>query len=114
MAAPRRVTEFSISATERLELEAIARSRTDWACRVQRARILLAYDADPSTYAVGEAIGVTHQTVQRCLNRATKLGVMAALDDSPRAWPGADDHRRGARLGSVAGLPEAQRRGIPA
>ena len=84
MAAPRRVTEFSIGATERLELEAIARSRTDWACRVQRARILLAYDADPSTYAVGEAIGVTHQTVQRCLDRAAKLGVMAALDDSPR------------------------------
>src|SRR5215212_10046104 len=68
----------------RIELEAIARSRTDWACRVQRARILLAYHADPSTYAVGEVIGVTHQTVQRCLDRAVKLGVIAALDDSPR------------------------------
>jgi transposase len=33
---------------------------------------------------VGEAIGVTHQTVQRCLDRAVRLGVMAALDDSPR------------------------------
>src|SRR6201993_4923135 len=84
MAAPRRVTEISISATELIELEAIARSRTDWACRVQRARILLAYHADPSTYAVGEAIGVTHQAVQRCLDRAVRFGVMAALDDSPR------------------------------
>jgi transposase len=63
---------------------AIARSRTEWACRVQRARILLAYHANPSTYAVGEAIGVTHQTVQRCLDRAVRFGVMAALDDSPR------------------------------
>ena len=58
MAAPRRVIEISIQATELIELEAIARSRTEWACRVQRARILLAYHADPSTYAVGEATGV--------------------------------------------------------
>lgn len=84
MAAPRRVIAISIGLTDLIELEAIARSRTEWACRVQRARILLAYHADPSTYAVGEAIGVTHQTVQRCLDRAVRLGVMAALDDSSR------------------------------
>lgn len=85
MAAPRRIIEISIEATELIELEAIARSRTEWACRVQRARILLAYHADPSTYAVGGALGVTHQTVQRCLDRAMRFGVMAALDDSPRS-----------------------------
>ena len=84
MAAPRRVIEISVGATDLIELEAIARSRTEWVCRVQRAQILLAYRANPSTYAVGEAIGVTHQTVQRCLYRAVRLGVMAALDDSPR------------------------------
>jgi transposase len=84
MAAPRRVIEISIQATELIELEAIARSRTEWACRVQRARMLLAYHGNPSTYAVGDAIGVTHQTVQRCLDRAVRFGVMAALDDSPR------------------------------
>jgi transposase len=84
MAAPRCVIEISIEATDLIELEAIARSRTEWACRVQRARILLAYRTNPSTYAVGEAIGVTHQTVQRWLDRAARFGVMAALDDSPR------------------------------
>jgi transposase len=84
MAAPRRIIEISIQATELIELEAIARSRTEWACRVQRARILLAYHADPSTYAVAASVGVTHQTVQRCLDRAVRFGVMAALDDSPR------------------------------
>jgi transposase len=84
MAALRQVIEISISETELIELEAIARSRTEWACRVERARILLAYRADPSTYAVGRLIGVTHQTVQRCVNRAVQFGVMAALDDSPR------------------------------
>jgi transposase len=84
MAAPRKEIEISIEATDLIELEAITRSRTEWACRVQRARILLAYRTNPSTYAVGEAIGVTHQTVQRCLDRAVRFGVMAALDDSPR------------------------------
>ena len=84
MAAPRRVIEISIEHEELAQLEAIARSRTEPACRVERARILLAYRTDPSTYAVGEAIGVTHQTVQRCLDRAVRLGTMAALDDSPR------------------------------
>jgi hypothetical protein len=79
MAAPRQVIEISIEGTDLIELEAIARSRTEWACRVQRARILLAYRANPSTYAVGEAIGVTHQTVQRCLDRAVRFGVMAAV-----------------------------------
>ena len=84
MAAPRRVIEITIGEDDIARLETIARSRTEPACRVERARILLAYRDDPSTYAVGEAIGVTHQTVQRCLRRALQLGVMEALDDSPR------------------------------
>src|SRR5205823_8478609 len=64
--------------------QTIARSRTEPASRVERARIVLAYRADPTPTAVGARVGVTHQTVQRCLRRAVRLGVMAALDDSPR------------------------------
>lgn len=84
MAAPRRVIEIAIQDEDLARLEAIARSRTEPACRVERARILLGYRADPSAYAVGEAMGVTHQTVLRCLARAVRFGAMAALDDSPR------------------------------
>ncbi len=84
MAAPRRVIDILIEEEDLARLERIARSRTEPASWVQRARILLAYRADPSAHAVGEAIGVTHQTVLRCLGRAVRLGVMAALDDSPR------------------------------
>ena len=84
MAAPRRVIQIAIGAGDLARLEATARSRTEPACRVERARILLSYRTDPSTYAVGEALGVTHQTVLRCLRRAERLGVMAALDDRPR------------------------------
>jgi transposase len=84
MAAPRRVIEFVVDPGDLARLEALARSRTEPASRVERARILLAYRAEPSSTAVGARIGVTHQTVQRCLRRAARLGVMAALDDSPR------------------------------
>src|SRR6476660_948707 len=84
MAAPRRVIELAIGADDLSRLEVIARSRTEPACRVERARILLAYRSEPSTTAVGARIGVTHHTVQRCLRRAARLGVIAALEDSPR------------------------------
>jgi transposase len=84
MAAARKVVELSITEVEQAELQSIARSRTEPASRVERARILLRYRDDPSSYGVGIAVGVTHQTVQRCLARASRFGVMAALDDSPR------------------------------
>ena len=84
MAGPRRVIEVAISEEAASELQRLARSRTAPASRVERARMLLAYRQTPSFYAVGRQIGVTHQTVERCLRRAERLGVMAALDDSPR------------------------------
>ena len=40
---------------------------------------------DPSAYAVSRTMGVTQQTVTRCLERAAELGVIEALDDRPRA-----------------------------
>lgn len=46
--------------------------------------MLLAYRANPSSSAVGEQIGVMRHTVRRCVRRAQRLGVMPALDDSPR------------------------------
>jgi hypothetical protein len=54
------------------------------ASRVERARILLGYWKDPSFFAVGQALGLHHQTVQRCVERAVVEGPMAALDDRPR------------------------------
>jgi transposase len=84
MAALRKVLEISIGDADAAKLQSIARSRTEPASRVERARILLGYRDNPSLYAVGRAVGVTHQTVQRCLVRATRFGAMAALDDSPR------------------------------
>ncbi len=84
MAAPRRVVEFSIGADDLARLVSMARSRTEPAIRVERARMLLAYRENPSSTAVGEQMGVMRHTVRRCVRRVQRLGVMAALDDSPR------------------------------
>ena len=86
MAAPRRVSDLAIGEEELAELEIISRSRTEPAGRVCRARMLLAYREDPSFFAVGVALGVHHQTVQRCVVRAMTDGALAALED--RARPG--------------------------
>src|SRR5271166_4893988 len=84
MTAWRRAIELSIGGEDLAQLVSIARSRTAPASRVERARMLLAYREDPSFFAVGHALGVHHQTVQRCVERALAYGPMAALDDRPR------------------------------
>ena len=84
MAAPRRSVDLRMTEEEVEQLGAIARSRTAAACRVTRARMLLRYRDDASYFAVGRALGVHHQTVQRCVERALRHGLMAALADSPR------------------------------
>src|SRR5260370_42246392 len=85
MTAWRQAIELSIGAEDLARLISITRSRTESASRVERARILLAYREDPSFFAVGRALGVHHQTVQRCVERALAYGPMAALDDRPRS-----------------------------
>ena len=85
MTAWRRAIELSIGDADLAALRAIARSRTEPAIRVERARMLLAYRENPSFFAVGQAMGVHHQTVQRCVERAVAYGPLAALDDRPRS-----------------------------
>jgi transposase len=84
MAGRRREIELSFGRKELTQLRAISRSRTEAASRVERARMLIAYRQEPSFYAVGKALGLHHQTVQRCIERAKECGVMASLDDRPR------------------------------
>ena len=84
MTAWRREIELSLGEEDLARLMSIARSRTQPASRVERARMLLAYREDPSFFAVGRVLGVHHQTVQRCVERALAYGPMAALDDRQR------------------------------
>ena len=46
--------------------------------------MLLAYRENPSFCAVGQRVGVHHQTVQRCVERALAYGPLAAIEDRPR------------------------------
>src|SRR5262249_58271141 len=84
MAGWRRAFEVALSEEDVRKLSAVARSRTEPASRVERARMLLAYREDRSYYAVGRAVGVHHQTVQCCVERAIACGAIAGLDDLPR------------------------------
>ena len=84
MVAARRIIAISVDADQHRTLVEISRSRTEPANRVERAGIILAYLDEPSAYAVARAIGVSQQTVTRCLQRAAELGVLAALDDRAR------------------------------
>ena len=84
MAGRRHEIELSFGRKELTQLRAISRSRTAAASRVVRARMLLAYRQEPSFYAVGQALGLHHQTVQRCIERAKECGVTTSLDDRPR------------------------------
>src|SRR5258707_3822446 len=85
MSAWRQVLGLAIEEEDFRRLQAIARSRTEPASHVERAQMLLAYRQDPSFFAVGRALGVHHQTVQRCVERAVAYGPLAALDDRPRS-----------------------------
>src|SRR5258705_7757344 len=84
MAGWRRAVELAIAGEEIETLVALSRSRTEPASRVSRAAMLLAYREHPSFFAVGQKLGVHHQTVQRCVERAVAYGALAALDDRPR------------------------------
>src|ERR1700739_4859507 len=84
MARWRQVIELAMSEEEIESLSALSRSRTEPASRVARAQMLLAYRENPSFFAVGQRLGVHHQTVQRCVERAVAYGALSALDDRPR------------------------------
>ena len=84
MAPWRHAVELAMTEEEIDNLKAIARSRTEPVRRVERARILLSYRENLSFFVVGKRVGVHHQTVERCVERALAYGPLAALDDRPR------------------------------
>ena len=69
MTAWRRAVELALESEDVARLTSIARSRTEPASRVERARMLLAYRENPSFFAVGRAFDVHHQTVQKASRR---------------------------------------------
>jgi transposase len=84
MAGWRHAVELAMTDAEIARLTSVSRSRTEPACRVERAQMLVAYRETASFFAVAQSLGAHHQTVQRCVERAMVHGPLAALDDRPR------------------------------
>src|SRR6202051_4224598 len=84
MAGWRRVFELTMTDEEIERLRVSSGRETEPTSRVARAQMLLAYRDNPSFCAVGQRVGVHHQTVQRCVERALAYGPLAAIEDRPR------------------------------
>ena len=85
MAGWRQAVELAMTEEEDWSIDgafAFADRAAQAACRERRC--CLAYREKPSFFAVGRGLGVHHQTVQRCVERALAYGPLAALDDRPR------------------------------
>src|SRR5665647_3792144 len=80
MARWRQAVELAMNDGDVARLLTISRSRAEPASWVERAQMLLAYREKPSFFAVGQRLGVHHQTVQRCIERALAYGPLMALD----------------------------------
>ncbi len=65
------------------QLSDISRSRTEPVRRIERARILLAYESGQSVSAIARTLSTNRPKVERCINKALEFGVLAALDDLP-------------------------------
>jgi len=97
MARWRRAVELAMKREDIERLTAISRSRTEAASRMERAQMLLTYRDNPSFFAVGQRLGVHHQTFQQCIERAVAYGPLAhSMTDRNRAEPRS---RRRPRLG---------------
>jgi hypothetical protein len=95
MAAPRLVVEVSIGEEDVTTLMAMTRSRTEPASRVERARILLAYRANPSFFAVG-TFARRASSDRPELRRASRgLWPIGGFGRQSTARQNAGHHRRG-------------------
>ena len=111
MARRRQAVELAMTDEDMEKLAAIARSRSEAARRVERAQILLAYREKPSFLAVGQRLGLHHQTVQRCVERALAYGPLTTLDDRPHSAAAPLQPRNGyicdlRRFGQLFQLPK--------
>lgn len=65
------------------ELSMLSRSRTEPAQRVERAGMLLAYEAGKSISSIALIFKTNRPKVERCINKALQWGVLASLTDLP-------------------------------
>lgn len=76
--------ELVLDAKARDALEVMSRSRTERLSRVERARMLLAYADGMTVSAIARGMHTNRPKVERCIDKALQMGVVACLDDLPR------------------------------
>lgn len=121
-----------ISADEREQLERLRRSRTAPKREVERASILLRYNAGESPTLIHQALGLSRVTIYKCIDKALAAGVAAGLKDryhrprepviteAAKAWvlnvacTKPKDHGLAAELWSLSALARYTRRHAPA
>ncbi len=121
-----------ISAGEREELEQLRRSRTAPKREVERASILLRYNAGEGPTLIHQALGLSRVTIYKCIDKALAAGVAAGLKDryhrprepviteAAKAWvlnmacTKPKDHGLAAELWSLSALARYTRKHAPA
>lgn len=76
---------LELSEESRNKLESTAKSRTEKASRVERAKMVLAYADGDSVSSIARMMSTNRPKVERCIDKALQVGVLAALDDLPRS-----------------------------
>ncbi len=76
--------DLILSPEARATLEAVSRSRTEPARRVERAKILLGYAAGASVSALARTLRTNRPKIERCIDKGLQLGAAAALEDLAR------------------------------
>ena len=76
---------IALTDDERGTLNGLVRSRTAPLRHVERAAIILGLVAGRTASEMARELAIDRQRVQRCVKRVERVGVMAALDDLPRA-----------------------------
>lgn len=96
--------QLVLDAQARGQLDGIARSRTEAKQRVERARMLLAFDGGKTISAIARQLHTTRPRVLRTIDKAREVGALAALDDfrGERGRPAAITEEARAWLVSVA------------
>lgn len=76
---------LALTAEVRERLEALTRARGEPFQRVERARVLLAFADGDAVSSIARRMRTNRPRVERTINRALQVGVLASLEDLPRS-----------------------------
>jgi len=85
MARTSKRPSIQLTEEQKQELEKISRSRTAPAREVERAAIILRYNAEESISSIEKNVGVSRPTIYKCIDKTIAAGPERGLKDLPHA-----------------------------